>query len=55
VGVIDERLQEQKYDDIKEKNEKYQGTEGWVGITDKYWLTAIVPQKKRGLQCRIYL
>ena len=46
VGVIDERLQEQKYDDIKEKNEKYQGTEGWVGITDKYWLTAIVPQKK---------
>ena len=46
VGVIDESLQEQKYDDIKEKNEKYQGTEGWVGITDKYWLTAIVPQKK---------
>ena len=46
VGVIDERLQEQKYDDIKEKNEKYQGIEGWVGITDKYWLTAIVPQKK---------
>ena len=46
VGVIDERLQEQKYDDIKEKNEKYQGTEGWVGITDKYWLTAFVPQKK---------
>ena len=46
VGVIDESLKEQKYDDIKEKNEKYQGTEGWVGITDKYWLTAIVPQKK---------
>jgi YidC/Oxa1 family membrane protein insertase len=46
VGVIDESLKEQKYDDIKEKNEKYQGIEGWVGITDKYWLTAIVPQKK---------
>lgn len=47
VGVIDESLKEQKYDDIKEKNEKYQGIEGWVGITDKYWLTAIVPQKKK--------
>ena len=47
VGVIDENLQEQKYDDIKEKNQKYQGNKGWVGITDKYWLTAIVPEKNK--------
>ena len=46
VGVIDESLKEEKYDDIKEKNQSYQGTAGWVGITDKYWLTAIVPQKQ---------
>ena len=47
VGVINENLQEQKYDDIKEKNQKYQGNKGWVGITDKYWLTAIVPEKNK--------
>ena len=42
-----ETLQEEGYDDIKDKNQKYQGTSGWFGITDKYWLTAIVPQKKQ--------
>ena len=47
VGVIDETLQEEDYDDVKDKNQKYQGTSGWLGITDKYWLTAIVPQKKQ--------
>jgi len=47
IGVIDENLKEEKYDDIKDKNQKYQGSSGWVGITDKYWLTAIVPQKKQ--------
>ena len=47
VGVVDETLQEEDYDDIKDKNQKYQGTSGWFGITDKYWLTAIVPQKKQ--------
>jgi len=47
VGVVDETLQEEGYDDIKDKNQKYQGTSGWFGITDKYWLTAIVPQKKQ--------
>ena len=47
IGVIDENLKEEKYDSIKDKNQKYQGSSGWVGITDKYWLTAIVPQKKQ--------
>jgi len=47
VGVVDETLQEEGYDDVKDKNQKYQGTSGWFGITDKYWLTAIVPQKKQ--------
>jgi YidC/Oxa1 family membrane protein insertase len=47
VGVVNETLQEEDYDDIKDKNQTYQGTSGWFGITDKYWLTAIVPQKKQ--------
>jgi len=46
VGVIDESLKEENYDSIQEKKQSYQGTSGWVGITDKYWLTAIVPQKQ---------
>ncbi len=47
IGVIDENLKEETYDNIKDKNQKYQGSKGWVGITDKYWLTAIVPQQKQ--------
>jgi len=54
VGVIDETLQEEDYDDVKDKNQKYQGTSGWLGITDKYWLTAIVPQKNKPLMQNLF-
>ena len=46
IGVFDEDLQEEGYDDIKEKKKEYSAGEGWLGITDKYWLTALVPEKK---------
>ena len=44
VGVNDGTLKEAKYKKIiKEGPMKLSSTGGWVGITDKYWLTAIVP------------
>ena len=46
IGDIgEEGLQEVDYDDIAEDLEiKYQPTpSGWLGITDKYWATALVP------------
>ena len=47
IGVFDEDLQEEGYDDIKEKKKQYSAGEGWLGITDKYWLTALVPEKNQ--------
>lgn len=42
VGVFDGTLKEIKYKALKdEKKVEHPSTGGWVGITDKYWLTAI--------------
>ena len=45
IGVFDEELKEDDYDDIEEKKIVREANNGWFGITDKYWLTAIVPEK----------
>ena len=45
IGVVDEALNEENYDDVQDKKKSYAGSKGWVGITDKYWLTAVVPEK----------
>ena len=45
IGVFDEELKEDDYDDIEEKKIVREANEGWFGITDKYWMTAIVPKK----------
>ncbi|MCG8511204.1 MAG: membrane protein insertase YidC, partial [Rhodospirillales bacterium] len=44
LGVFDETLEEIDYDDLRDtgKIEKT-STGGWIGITDKYWLTALIP------------
>ncbi|MEM8771504.1 MAG: membrane protein insertase YidC [Pseudomonadota bacterium] len=46
LGVIGKALHERKYKKLaKNKNKavKESGAEGWVGITNKYWLAAAVP------------
>ncbi len=53
LGVTDGRLQEYTYDKThsgakgKEGDIAYDATStgGWAGITDKYWLTAVVPNQ----------
>ena len=45
LGVFDEQLREEDYDDIEEEKISINASQGWLGITDKYWLTAIVPEK----------
>ena len=45
IGVVDESLNEENYDDVQDKKKSYTGSKGWIGITDKYWLTAVVPEK----------
>ncbi|MBV9758583.1 MAG: membrane protein insertase YidC [Alphaproteobacteria bacterium] len=52
LGVLDGRLQEYTYsttrsDAAKHEGVAYQATGdgGWAGITDKYWLTALIPNQ----------
>ncbi len=52
LGVLDGKLQEQTYDKAKSEGDKTHAasldmatTGGWAGITDKYWLTALIPDQ----------
>jgi len=50
IGVFDEELKEDDYDDIEDKKINREADNGWFGITDKYWLTAIVPPKNENFK-----
>jgi len=50
IGVFDEELKEDDYDDIKDKKIVREANNGWLGITDKYWVTAIVPPKNENFK-----
>jgi YidC/Oxa1 family membrane protein insertase len=53
VGVLGGTLKEQKYSSVKSDGEKkpdgvafeHTGDGGWAGITDKYWLVALIPNQ----------
>jgi YidC/Oxa1 family membrane protein insertase len=46
IGWLDDQLRLDKYKNWREKGGKeFSSNGGWVGITDKYWLTALVPQQ----------
>ena len=47
LGVFNDTLEETNYEDLVEDGpEQFQTTGGWLGITDKYWLSALVPDQK---------
>lgn len=46
LGVFDETLKEVDYDDLQEDGgQEATSVGGWIGITDKYWLAALVPDQ----------
>ena len=46
VGVLDEKLREIDYDDLQDdRSLSYDSVGGWLGITDKYWLVSLMPEK----------
>ena len=47
IGVFDEQLVEKDYEDIKEKKFSQNAQSGWLGITDKYWITTLIPEKNK--------
>jgi YidC/Oxa1 family membrane protein insertase len=49
VGVAGGSEIDAKYDDFKEEGtppKTYASTGGWLGITDKYWMAAVVPPQR---------
>ena len=48
LAVIDDKLQEETFDKIKEKKYiNFKPTNvSWIGISDKYWLNSFIPDKK---------
>ena len=47
LGVFDEQLIEEDYDDIAEKKFTVKAKSGWFGITDKYWITSLIPENNK--------
>ena len=47
IGVFDDQLVEKDYDDIEEKKFTINANKGWVGITDKYFASTLIPQKNK--------
>mgnify|MGYP001160840255 FL=1 len=46
IGVLDEKLEQIDYDDLAEdKVYNFDSNNGWLGFTDKYWLTALIPEQ----------
>jgi len=43
VGVLADRVQEEKYADVEKKVFDFQNTKGWLGFTDKYWAATLIP------------
>jgi YidC/Oxa1 family membrane protein insertase len=47
LGVFDETLKEVDYEDMQDEGSiKVTSHGGWIGITDKYWLAALIPNQK---------
>ncbi len=47
IGVFDQQLVEKDYKDIIDKKFSKNANEGFLGITDKYWLTSLIPETNK--------
>lgn len=53
LGVLNGVLEEHDYDDLVEDGPiELQSQGGWLGITDKYWLAAIIPEQDQTVDTR---
>ena len=50
LGVFDEQLVEKDYDDVIDKKYSINAEKGFLGITDKYWLTSLIPEKNKNFR-----
>ena len=54
LGVFDDQLIEEDYDDIEEKKYSVNAETGWLGITDKYWITSLVPENEKKFRAEYF-
>jgi len=47
LSVLDDELFEEDYDDIQEQKFTKTSQKGWIGISDKFWLTSLIPPKNK--------
>ncbi|MFA5120752.1 membrane protein insertase YidC [Zavarzinia sp.] len=53
IGVVGGHVQEHDYKTLKDESvPEAKTTGGWLGITDKYWLTAVIPDQKAEVTAR---
>ncbi len=55
LGVFDGKLKEIDYDDLQEEPGgliEVKDTQGWIGITDKYWLVSLMPDPESRITSR---
>ncbi len=56
LGIVgDSRIQEITYDAIEKEPQQtktLKGTGGWIGFTDKYWATAVIPDQQTPFDAR---
>jgi YidC/Oxa1 family membrane protein insertase len=54
VGIIgDSGIQQIKYDNIEKEehaSKSFDGTRGWLGLTDKYWAAAVIPDQSKAVE-----
>ena len=55
LGVLDGSLVETKYKDLKDDSkQEFSSTGGWLGITDKYWLSALIPDQNVSIRASFH-
>ena len=56
TGAFNESLEETTYDDLQDDAEggraweTWESTGGWLGITDKYWMVALIPEQDQAFE-----
>jgi len=53
IGVVDDGLEEISYSSaMDDKPATFQSKNGWLGITDKYWATVVVPEQNQSFEAK---
>jgi YidC/Oxa1 family membrane protein insertase len=55
MGVFDGKITNLNYDDLEEAPQgqvSYKSTGGWLGVTEKYWLAALIPDQKTAVNAK---